>query len=191
MNSDMYIPAKTKKSIAVYFSLVLSFLPACVEARRATLISQSTPVQGEVQSQGGLSGGTQNGEVRSDKSGARSDTSAGEALKMNSEKSGASSSGPLQGETSKSASGPLSPLHVGGASSARLQGGTSTNGPLHGHVTGSGTVLPAFKLRMSEAQLKEAVAQYASDLRQFYLHVTDYHANQVALKKADWRMHGE
>jgi hypothetical protein len=140
-------------------------------------------VQGEVQSQGGLSGGTQNGEVRSDKSGARSDTSAGEALKMNSEKSGASSSGPLQGETSKSASGPLSPLHVGGASSARLQGGTSTNGPLHGHVTGSGTVLPAFKLRMSEAQLKEAVAQYASDLRQFYLHVTDYHANQVALKK--------
>jgi hypothetical protein len=64
-----------------------------------------------------------------------------------------------------------------------LKAKTSANAPLQGAIHASGSVLPAFKLHMTEDQLKSAVAQYTADLQQFYLHAKDYHLTQEALKK--------
>jgi hypothetical protein len=69
------------------------------------------------------------------------------------------------------------------ASHQMLKGKAAATGPLQGGIHATGVVLPAFKLHMTQDQLKMAVAQYASDLRQFYLDAKDYHLAQEALKK--------
>jgi hypothetical protein len=70
-----------------------------------------------------------------------------------------------------------------GAPSQMLKAKTSASGPLQGGIHAAGAVLPAFKLHMTQDQLKMAVAQYAADLRQFYMDAQDYHLAQVSLKK--------
>jgi translation initiation factor 2 alpha subunit (eIF-2alpha) len=70
-----------------------------------------------------------------------------------------------------------------GAPSQMLKGKTSASGPLQGGIHATGVVLPAFKLHMTQDQLKMAVAQYAADLRQFYMDAKDYHLAQESLKK--------
>jgi hypothetical protein len=87
--------------------------------------------------------------------------------------SGSNASNTLQGKTQSS----------GQSSLKTLKAKTSATRPLEGSIHATGTVLPAFKLHMTQAELKAAVAQYSGDLRQFYLHVQDYHSAQVALKK--------
>ncbi|HEY9734344.1 MAG TPA: hypothetical protein V6C89_20705 [Drouetiella sp.] len=186
----MYIPAKTAKSIVVYCSLVISFLPACADARRGTFISQKADDPGTTTPQSATQSDPSNGNASTHASpiqGEINTTGGSTSLQGESAKSGGRTT--LQGENLKTGGGTTlhagadTTLHVGAGNATPLHGGTSKTAPLQGHVSGSGTVLPAFKLRMSESQLKEAVAQYASDLKQFYLHVTDYHSSQVALKK--------
>jgi hypothetical protein len=64
-----------------------------------------------------------------------------------------------------------------------LKGKAASTGPLQGGIHATGVVLPAFKLHMTQDELKMAVAQYAADLRQFYMDAKDYHLAQEALKK--------
>jgi len=97
-----------------------------------------------------------------------------------------------QGNTQGSSANPLQ----GRLEDGTAQGGTETNNnltkqsgktgakkPLQGQIHAVGAVLPAFKLHMTDTQLKAAVAQYAADLRQFYAHLQDYNAASAAHKK--------
>jgi hypothetical protein len=91
---------------------------------------------------------------------------------------------PLQGKAeTKAGSGSTDGGMLQGKTQSTMLKCKTQSTALQGGVHATGVVLSAIKLHMTQNQLNAATAQYANDLRQFYLDAKDYHLTSEALKK--------